>query len=248
MPRRVNFLSSHLVVVTECFVEQGKSVVDVLGDSYRIVLRCLKLAEHLDPFPGGRLWRLPGKLGPSHVHSFQRQTSTSERNSASILLAIRAHGREVHRLSRVHYNTDVRSPTYARIHGAYTARAQTHAHGGWRMDDGGYGGRRAAQCRSLSVSLSLSLSLSPSSSLPPSLSRCWLRSVNVGRARSRSAAAAKYARTCQTGSLSYQGGLRRYTIRTRTRRRTYVPAIATTFASFARSRICDNLHFDVIAR
>lgn len=223
MPRRVNFFSPHLVVVTECFVEQGKSVVDVLGDSYRIVLRCLKLAEHLDPFPGGRLWRLPGKLGPSHVHCFQRQTSTSERNSASILLAIRVHGREVHRLSRVHYNTDVRSPTYARIHGAYTARAQTHAHGGRR--------------------LFLSLSLPPSFPLSPS-SR-WLRSVNVGRARSRSAAVAKYARTCQTGSLSYQGRLRRYTIRTRI----YVPTFARFHRLlFAHSRICDNLHFDIIVR
>lgn len=89
------FLSPHLVVVTECFVEQGKSVVDVLGDSYRIVLRRLKLAEHLDPFPGGRLRRLSGKLGPSHVHCSQRQTSTSERNSASILASdFCDHGRE----------------------------------------------------------------------------------------------------------------------------------------------------------
>lgn len=58
----------YLLVVTKCFVEQGKSVIDVLGDGYRIALGCLGLAENFDTFPGDRLWRLPGKLGPSHVH------------------------------------------------------------------------------------------------------------------------------------------------------------------------------------
>jgi len=37
-------------------------------------------------------------------------------------------------------------------------------------------------------------------------------SVDVGCTRLRSAAAAKYARTCQTESLGYQGGLRCYTL------------------------------------
>lgn len=77
--------TNYLLVVTKCFVEQGKSVVDVLGDGYRITLGCLGLTENFDPFPGNRLRRLPGKLGPSHVHFFQRPTSTSQRNSVSIL-------------------------------------------------------------------------------------------------------------------------------------------------------------------
>lgn len=62
----------------------------------------------------------------------------------------------------------------------------------------------------------------PCWSLSLSLSRAALTAA-FGQRRPRSAAAAKYARTCQTESLSYQGGLRRYTIRT------YIPTIATTF-------------------
>lgn len=64
----------------------------------------------------------PGNLDLPMFTCFQRRTSTSQRNSASILLAICAHGREAHRLSRTLY-TDVRSPIIR-------ARAHTHGHRG----------------------------------------------------------------------------------------------------------------------
>lgn len=100
-----SFFPLYLLVVTERLVEQGKSVVDVFGDGYRIALRCFRLAEHLDPFPGSRLRRLSGKLGPSHVHCSQRRTSTSQRNSASILLAICAERRTDSRVHYIHQRT-----------------------------------------------------------------------------------------------------------------------------------------------
>lgn len=145
-PRRDDFFPPHLLVVAECFVEQGKSVVDVLGDSYRIVLRCLRLAQHLDPFPGGRLRRLPGKLGPSHVHLF----STADLNLAAKFrfhftrdLCPRPRGAPT--LSRTLY-TDVRSPIYARAH-THGKYAHEHGHRGRRVGLSGrclFGPRRPA--------------------------------------------------------------------------------------------------------
>lgn len=57
----------YLLVVTECLVEQGKSVINVLGDGYGIALIRLGPSENLDTFSRYRLRRFAGKLGPSHV-------------------------------------------------------------------------------------------------------------------------------------------------------------------------------------
>lgn len=62
--------ANYLFVVTERLIEQGKSEVDVLGDGYGITLCCFWPSENFDTLPGDRLWRFPGKFGPSHVHFF----------------------------------------------------------------------------------------------------------------------------------------------------------------------------------
>lgn len=58
----------YLFAVGEGLVEEGKSVVDVLGrDGYGIGAGHLGLPEDLDPLPRDRLRRLPGELGSPHA-------------------------------------------------------------------------------------------------------------------------------------------------------------------------------------